>query len=79
MSDKQHRKEVMASLRSLKAEELASQGKELTEEAFWLQWKHKSGQVENTASLRGARKKLARVRTLLREKELAQLDQEQKS
>ncbi len=79
MSEKQHRKEDMASLRSLKLEELAAQNKEMTEEVFWLDWKHKSGQVENTASIRNARRKVARIRTLIREKEMAEKGQGAKS
>lgn len=79
MSDRKYRKEEMTSLRSLKSEELVGQDKELSEQAFWLNWKHKSGQVENTASIRDARRKVARIRTLLTEKEKVENGKEKRS
>jgi large subunit ribosomal protein L29 len=51
--------------------ELRQKEKEITEELFNLKFQHATGQLENTARLPQVRKDLARVKTLLREKEIA--------
>jgi large subunit ribosomal protein L29 len=51
--------------------ELRQKEKEVTEELFNLKFQHATGQLENTARLPQVRKDLARVKTLLREKEIA--------
>jgi large subunit ribosomal protein L29 len=51
--------------------ELRQKDKEITEELFNLKFQHATGQLENTARLPQVRKDLARVKTLLREKEIA--------
>jgi len=57
-----------ADLRELTTEELAAKMKELNEELFKLNFQHSSNQLENKARLGGAKKDLARVKTVLREK-----------
>lgn len=56
-------------LRDLPADELQSKEKEFREEEFTLRFKHATGQLEKTDRLRKLRKDIARVKTILREKE----------
>ena len=58
-------------LRELTVEELNTKLKELSEELFNLRFRHAIGQLENPASLNVCKKDIAKVKTLLREKELA--------
>jgi len=55
-------------LRDLSAEELAAKLKELNEELFKLRFQHSTNQLDNTGRLSGARRDLARVKTVLKEK-----------
>ena len=55
-------------LRELSVEELHLKERELAEQLFNLRFQHATGQLENTMALRHARKDIARVKTLLREK-----------
>jgi large subunit ribosomal protein L29 len=57
-----------ADLRELTLEELQVKMKELSEELFKLNFQHTSQQLDNTARLREARKDMARVKTVLRER-----------
>jgi len=57
-----------ADLRDLTLEELEAKLKEVSEELFNLGFQHSSQQLDNTARLGEARKDLARVQTVLREK-----------
>jgi len=57
-----------ADLRELTTEELSAKLKELNEELFKLTFQQQANRLENTARLTGARKDLARVKTVLREK-----------
>jgi large subunit ribosomal protein L29 len=57
-----------ADLRELTQEELAAKLKEVNEELFKLYFQHSSNQLENTGRLAGARKDLARLKTVLQEK-----------
>jgi len=57
-----------ADLRDLSQDELAAKLKELSEELFNLQFQKATNQLDNTARLRLARKDLARVKTVLRQK-----------
>jgi len=59
-----------ADLRDLTLEELQTKVKELGEELFNLNFQHSRQQLDNTARLGQARKDLARVKTVLREKGL---------
>lgn len=56
-------------LRDLSAEELANKEKEFREEEFQLRFKHATGQLEKTDRLSKLRKDIARVKTIIREKE----------
>jgi large subunit ribosomal protein L29 len=57
-----------ADLRDLTLEELEAKLKELSEELFNLNFQHSRQQLDNTARLGQARKELARVKTVLRQK-----------
>jgi large subunit ribosomal protein L29 len=57
-------------LRDLNTPELEVQQKELGEQIFRLRFQLTTGQSEALARLRRARRELARVKTLLREREL---------
>jgi large subunit ribosomal protein L29 len=57
-----------ADLRDLTLEELEAKLKELSEELFNLNFQHSRQQLDNTARLGQARKDLARVKTVLRQK-----------
>jgi large subunit ribosomal protein L29 len=59
-------------LRELDTAELEVQQRELAEQIFRLRFQLTTGQAEALTRLRGARKDLARVKTLLRERELRQ-------
>ncbi len=58
-------------LKEMSEAELRQKDKEITEELFNLKFQHATGQLENTSRLPQVRKDLARVKTLLREKEIA--------
>ena len=58
-------------LHQLTVDELNTKIKELTEELFNLRFRHAIGQLENPASLKTCKKDIAKVKTILRERELA--------
>lgn len=58
-------------IRELTVEELNTKLKDLKEELFNLRFRHAIGQLENPASLNVCKKDIAKVKTVLREKELA--------
>ncbi len=55
-------------LRDLTLDELQAKLKEVSEELFNLGFQHASQQLDNTGRLGQARKDLARIKTVLREK-----------
>ncbi len=57
-------------LRALDAEALAEKLKDAKEELFNLRFQNATGQLDNTARLRTVRKDIARIYTVLREREL---------
>ncbi|MBQ3596785.1 MAG: 50S ribosomal protein L29 [Clostridia bacterium] len=57
-------------LHELTVNELNAKLKELSEELFNLRFRHAIGQLEDTASLRACKKEIAKVKTILREREL---------
>ena len=59
-----------ADLRSLDADDLAEKLKDAKEELFNLRFQNATGQLDNTARLRTVRKDIARIYTVLREREL---------
>ena len=61
-------------IREAGKDELQAQHKELTEQIFRLRFQLTTGQAEALKRLRDARKDLARVQTLLRERELRKSD-----
>jgi len=52
--------------------ELVEQERELREELFNLRFQHATGQLENTMALVRVKKDIARVRTILRQRELSE-------
>lgn len=58
-------------LRGLSEQELRAKETETAQELFRLRFRHASGQLDNTARLRKLRRELARIKTLLKEKESA--------
>ncbi len=59
-----------AELRSVSAEDLAEKLAEAKEELFNLRFQNATGQLDNTARLRAVRKDIARIYTVMREREL---------
>ena len=57
-------------LHEMTVEELNAKMKELSEELFNLRFRHAIGQLEDSASLKTCKKQIAKVKTILREKEL---------
>lgn len=67
--EKKFRKEVVENFRSLKVEELKAQNQHLKEELKTVQFKLKSGQVDQVANVRRIRKNIARLATIIQEKQ----------
>ena len=59
-------------LRDLSPEELLTKEKEFREEEFKLRFRHATGQLEKTDRLRKLRKDIARVKTIIREREASE-------
>ncbi len=57
-------------LRELSPDELEAKSEELREQLLKLRFQQTTGQIESPQMLRGVRKDIARVMTILREKEL---------
>ena len=57
-------------LRLMSADELNAKLAELKEELFNLRFRHATGQLENPNVLKTVKKDIARVKTVLREREL---------
>ena len=57
-------------IRDLSIDELQQKNRELAEELFKLRLRHASGQLESPAALGNIRRDIARVRTVLVEKEV---------
>ena len=57
-------------LHELTVEELNAKLKELSEGLFNLRFRHAIGQLENPASLKTCKKDIAKIKTILREREL---------
>ncbi len=56
-------------IRELGSDELKRKNQELAVELFRLRIRHASGQLEATSALRRTRKEIARIQTVLRERE----------
>ncbi|MFT4188736.1 MAG: 50S ribosomal protein L29 [Aeromicrobium sp.] len=63
-------KTTAVELRTLAADELAEKLRDAKEELFNLRFQNATGQLDNTARLRTVRKDIARIYTVLREREL---------
>ncbi|NLN38436.1 MAG: 50S ribosomal protein L29 [Smithella sp.] len=61
----------ISEIRGLGINELQNKSNELKEEIFRLKIRHSSGQLESTASLGRIRRDIARIATVLKEKEAA--------
>lgn len=57
-------------LKDLTAEELLKKKKDVKEEVFNLRFQHSTGQLENTARMKLTKRDVARIETILKEKEL---------
>ena len=60
-----------AEIRELSAEDLQAKLKEAREELFNLRFQMATGQLQNTAAIRDCKKSIARVKTVIRQRELA--------
>ncbi|UCF39302.1 MAG: 50S ribosomal protein L29 [Acidobacteriota bacterium] len=56
-------------LRDMSVDELSNEGRELSKQLFQLRLQKATGQLDNVNKIRNIRKDLARVRTILKEKE----------
>ncbi|MGA9102218.1 50S ribosomal protein L29 [Aeromicrobium sp.] len=59
-----------AELRALNAEDLEEKLKEAKEELFNLRFQNATGQLDNSARLKTVRREIARIYTVMREREL---------
>ena len=66
-----------ADVHALNDHDLVERLKEARQEAFNLRFRHATGEVENTAGLRGARRDVARLLTVARQRGI-DLDKEMK-
>jgi len=57
-------------LRALSADDLESKLKDAKEELFNLRFQNATGQLDNTARLKTVRREIARIYTVIREREL---------
>jgi len=57
-------------IRDLGNDELIQKNKELVEELFKLRLRHTSGQLESPATMRSVRKNIARIMTVMKEREV---------
>ena len=57
-------------LHELTVDELNTKLKELSEELFNLRFRHAIGQLEHSASLKNCTRDIAKIKTILREREL---------
>lgn len=66
----------LAELKELSVDEIRQKLEETKEELFNLRFQHATGQLDNYRRLRELRKDVARVRTLLRARELEPIETE---
>ncbi len=64
-------KEYRDNIRNMTLEELKKEEQELKSELFKLRFKHATGTVENPMRLKFIKRDIARVKTIIKEKELA--------
>ncbi|MFD1859632.1 50S ribosomal protein L29 [Aeromicrobium camelliae] len=68
-------KTTAAELRGLSADDLSAKLKEAKEELFNLRFQNATGQLDNTARLRTVRREIARIYTVIRERELGIIEE----
>lgn len=61
-------------IKNMSEVELTAEVKKLKNELFNLRFQHVTGQLENPIKLRDTKKDIARVKTILREKELKKIE-----
>lgn len=61
-------------IKNMSEVELTAEVKKLKQELFNLRFQHVTGQLENPIKLRDVKKDIARVKTILREKELKNIE-----
>lgn len=61
-------------IRELSDKELQEKARELKEELFNLRFQMATGQLENTMRVKEVRRSIARVKTVIRERELATIN-----
>ncbi|MBN2283938.1 MAG: 50S ribosomal protein L29 [Deltaproteobacteria bacterium] len=59
-------------IRDLSIEELKQKERDLSKELFKLRFQFASGQLDSTASLTYTKKDIARIKTVIREREIAE-------
>jgi large subunit ribosomal protein L29 len=64
-----------AELRAMDAEALEDKLKEAKEELFNLRFQNATGQLDNTARLKTVRREIARIYTVVRERELGIIEE----
>jgi large subunit ribosomal protein L29 len=64
-----------AELRAMDAESLEDKLKEAKEELFNLRFQNATGQLDNTARLKTVRREIARIYTVVRERELGIIEE----
>lgn len=57
-------------IRELENADLLAKVEEYKKELFGLRFQHATGQLENTARIREVRKSIARIKTIIREREM---------
>ena len=62
----------ISEIRALETKELLTKVEEFKKELFELRFKQATGQLENTARVREVRKSIAKIKTVIRERELAE-------
>lgn len=61
-------------MREMTEQELKNEFNKLKNELFNLRFQHVTGQLENPIRMRDVKKEIARVKTIMREKELKQIN-----
>lgn len=67
--EKKFRKEMIENFRSLKIEEMKAQDQHMRDELKAIQFKLKSGQSDQVANVRRLKKNIARLATIIQEKQ----------
>lgn len=67
--------DTASDLRTLLPEDLETKLKEAKEELFNLRFQNATGQLDNTARLRSVRRDIARIYTVIRERELGIIEE----